>query len=218
MKKIILTLAAMIPLCGCVGAIQSATLHKEVQENQKNVGHANESCKSELDQDAALGPLHGKVELYRTDLVSSPPFAMLTNESFAAGAELPAIAHWADVREKCRKAADAAFQMPKAAYDNQRQYVTDLRNMIRSQLQGVDSLLVALYQQKVTYGEFAQKRFDISRDTSAIISEMRRAADDRDAQRAAVAQQSFANAMGIWSSYIAAVNARPARTVIILRK
>jgi hypothetical protein len=217
MKKIILTMAAMIPLCGCA-AIQSAALHDEVQENKKNIGLANERCKSELDQDAALEPLHGKVELYRTDLVSSPPFAMLANESFAAGAEVPAIAHWADVRERCRKAGDAAFQMPKAAYDNQRQYVTDLRNMIRSQVQGVDSLLVALYQQKVTYGEFAQRRFEVSRDTSAAIADMRRAADDRDMQRAALAQQSFANAMGVWSSYIAAVNSRPARTVVIIKR
>jgi hypothetical protein len=216
MRKIILTMAAMISLSGCM-ALQSAALQKEVLDNQKSVGAANERCKSELDQDAALTPLRGKVELYRTDLLSSPPFAMLANESFAAGAELPAIAHWADVRAQCRKEADAAFKMPSAAYANQRNYVTDLRNMVRSQVQGVDSLIVAVYQQKVTYGEFAQRRFEVSRDTSAAISDMRRAADDRDMQRAALAQQSFANAMGAWSSYIVAVNARPAMTVIIRR-
>lgn len=217
MKKILLTTIAILPLSGCMAALQSGALHKEVDDNQKRTIAASEFCKSELDQDPALEPLRGKVELYRVDFISSPPFAILANESFATGAELPAIAHWADIREKCRKAGDAAFKMPSAAYDNQRQYVTDMRSMIRSQVQGIDALLVALYQQKLTYGEFAQKRFDINRDTSGAISDMRRAAEDRDAQGAAAAQQSFANAMGIWSNYIAAVNARPAMVVIVHR-
>lgn len=208
MKRIIWTVAAMIPLSGC-GAIQSAALHKEVQDNQVRAVAANDRCKSGMDQDPALEPLRGKVELYRTSFVNSPPFSVLANTGFPSELELKAIAHWAEIREACQKESDAAFKMPSAAYSNQRDFVNDLRNMLHAQAGSVNSLVVALYQQKVSYGEFAQKRFDINRDTSLAISDMRRAAEDRDMQRASIAQQNFANIMGTWSAYIAAVNARP---------
>jgi hypothetical protein len=47
----------------------------------------------------------------------------------------------------------------------------------------VSALIVALYQRKLTYGEFAQKRYEFSRDGAAAEREFRQAALIADQQR-----------------------------------
>jgi len=77
----------------------------------------------------------------------------------------------------------------------------------------VSALIVALYQGKVTYGEFAQKRYEFGRDGAAAEREFRQATLIADQQRAIeaqqLAQQRFQNTLAVWSTYLQAVNSRP---------
>jgi len=80
------------------------------------------------------------------------------------------------------------------------------------------ALIVALYQGKMTYGEFAQKRYEFARDGIAAEREFRQATLIGDQQRAVqaqqLAQQNFQNRLAVWSAYIQAVNSRPPQTNI----
>jgi hypothetical protein len=79
----------------------------------------------------------------------------------------------------------------------------------------IGELIVSLYQQKLTYGEFAQKRYWISSQASAAELAYRQSVLDRDEQRRLEAQQQFAATLTGWGNYIQAVEARQPQTVHI---
>ena len=76
-------------------------------------------------------------------------------------------------------------------------------------------LILALYQQKLTYGEFARKRYEITRDALGALNELRQAYIDHEEQRQMLAQQQLTNTFAAWSEYMQAVNARQPQTVYI---
>jgi hypothetical protein len=82
----------------------------------------------------------------------------------------------------------------------------------------VSALIVALYQQKMTYGEFAQKRYEIGRDIAAAEREYRQAILMTDEQLAIqaqqVAQQNAQSTIVVWTTYVQTVNARQAHTIV----
>jgi hypothetical protein len=86
----------------------------------------------------------------------------------------------------------------------------------------VSALIVARYQRKMTYAEFAQKRYEFSRDGAAAELEYRQATLNADQQLAMqaqqLAQQNFQNKLTAWSTYLQAVNARQPQTVNITGK
>lgn len=81
----------------------------------------------------------------------------------------------------------------------------------------VSELVVSLYQQKLTYGEFAQRRYTIGKaavDASRQYREARMLQDqERQLQAQQLASQQFANSMNAWTNYMQAVNARQPQTV-----
>ena len=81
----------------------------------------------------------------------------------------------------------------------------------------VGQLIVALYQQKLTFGEFAQKRYEITREAASAEQEFRRSTQLADQQRQMqaqqLAQQQFQNNLIAWSAYMQSVSARQAQTV-----
>jgi hypothetical protein len=83
----------------------------------------------------------------------------------------------------------------------------------------VGELVVALYQQKLTYGEFAHKRYEITRDANSAELAFRQSELNADRQRQVqaqqLAQQQFANNLAAWSVYMQSVNARQPQTVHI---
>jgi hypothetical protein len=79
----------------------------------------------------------------------------------------------------------------------------------------VGELIVALYQQKLTYGEFAQKQYEFGRDALATELAFTRAIVERDDDRQVQVQQQFADVQRTWTNYIQAVNARQPQTVNI---
>ncbi len=83
----------------------------------------------------------------------------------------------------------------------------------------VGDLIVALYQEKLTYGEFARKRYEITRDAADAERQYRQSTQLADQQQRMqaqqLAQQQFANSLAAWSTYMQAANARQPQTVHI---
>ncbi len=81
----------------------------------------------------------------------------------------------------------------------------------------VGDLIVSLYQQKLTYGEFARKRYEITRAAADAQRQFRQSVQIADqAQRLQaqqLAEQQFQSSLAAWSAYMQSVNARQPQTV-----
>jgi len=176
----------------------------------------NMECKDKL-QTSDLDVIRTKVELYRDSWENAVPFAIATNDAFPTQEEKAAIARWATLREQCIASANAAFSVPPSSNPLQVTQIQQDRSFQQSATAGVGDLIVALYQQKLTYGEFARKRYEITRDAADAERRYRESTQLADQQQRMqaqqLAQQQFANSLAAWSTYMQAVNARQPQTV-----
>jgi len=162
-----------------------------------------------------LDPIRRKVELSRNMTDGPPPFEIASNDAFPADSERVVIAKWATLRDACVKRSQALLATPPSSNAAQAAFFQqDISFSIDVSAQ-VGKLIVALYQQKLTYGEFAQKRYEIGSQASAAELVFRQSAIDRDHQRQMQAQQQFANSLAVWATYMQAVEARQPQTVNI---
>jgi len=176
----------------------------------------NAECKDQLGT-SELDPIRNKVELYRDSLESPVPFAIATIDAFPTQEERDAIAKWAALREECIKQGNAASSMPPGATPLQVTEIQQDRSFGQAALAKVGDLIVALYQQRLTFGEFARKRYEITRDAAEAERQYRQSlqlADQQQRMQAQqLAQQQFSNSLAAWSTYMQAVNARQPQTV-----
>lgn len=171
------------------------------------------SCKADMNN-PELDIIRNKVELFRLVTDNPPSFDLTTNNSYPTAKEKVAIAKWAKLREDCSAKDNDAINANAQPPANEMQRVffekeTAFRKQMNAQ---IGSLIVALYQGKITYGEFAQKRYEM---VSAILStetDYRSAMlmQDRDAQMKAqqIAIQQQQNNIMAWGTYMQTVNAR----------
>lgn len=179
---------------------------------------AADQCKADY-ATPELDPIRNKVELFRDGTSGAPPFAIASNDSFATPEERVAISKWAPLRENCLSRIEALQTDPLSASPLQRTYREQDRAFSREVTASVSALIVALYQDKVTYGEFALKRYEIIRDGRAAELAFRQATLEHDQQRQMqaqqIAQREFSNRLATWNTYMQAVNARQPQTVHI---
>jgi hypothetical protein len=188
-----------------------------VDEGAKNeVGASLERCKSDLET-PELYPIRQKVELFRNMTDGPPPFAIASNDTFPTDSERVVIGKWATIRDACLSSSYALLLPPPSANAMQSTIFQQDVSFGKEASARVGELILALYQQKLTYGEFAQKRYEIGRDASAAELAFRQSSLERDQQRQMqaqqLAQQEFAAHMNAWATYVQAVNARQPQTV-----
>lgn len=118
-------------------------------------------------QTPALDAIRGKVELIKTDATAGPAFEIATNNSFPTKNEGQAIAAWAKLRDGCAKRLAGLSTLPEDAAMPLVMLDQTFRSLDKQVEADVDHLIVELYQQKLTYSEFAQKRYGIERDGNA---------------------------------------------------
>jgi hypothetical protein len=173
---------------------------------------ADEECKADY-ATSELDPIRSKVELSRKSAESSVPFEIASNDKYPTAQERTAIGKWAKLREVC---VERNRQITDVDVDGltplQQTYTQQMRGY-RDQMQArVGELIVALYQSKLTYSEFALKRYDITRSIASAQRDFRAATlmADRDAQMKAqqIAEQQMQNNLMMWSNYMQSVNAR----------
>lgn len=165
-----------------------------------------------------LDPIREKVELMRMSNDDSPPFGIATNNSFPTEKERDAIAKWAKIREGCvKRDNDIILSAPKPSNPLQAAFYEQILAFRKQVTSRVGELIVALYQSKLTYGEFAQKRYEMVSNIQASERDYRSSVllSDRDAQFKAqqLAQQQQSNNLAAWSTYMQSVNSRQPQTV-----
>ena len=179
---------------------------------------AADQCKTDfLTPD--LDPLRHKVELFRESMDGAVPFEIASIDTFPANAERPVIAKWATLRDECTRRSDSLSNILPNSTAMQVAFLQKSRSFYKQASERVSELIIALYQQRLTYGEFAHKRYEIGRDAAEAELTYRQAALETNQQRQMQAQQlaeeRFANRLAAWSTYMQAVNARQPQTVHI---
>ena len=176
------------------------------------------SCEEQM-KTSDLNLIRNKVELSRTTISGPPPFEIATNNSFPTQKEKQAISIWAKIREQCSKQTKEALSQNDTLVANamQRAYA-DKQMEFRRQMDGqLSALVVALYQSKLTYGEFSQKRYELVESIVSAERDYRAATliQDRDVQVRSeqLALQQQANNINAWNVYMQSVNARQPQTV-----
>jgi hypothetical protein len=181
---------------------------------QERTEQAQAECSHEM-QTPDFDAIRTKIELIRADADTPPPFDIASNDSFPTPAERQVIARWATVRDSCIKKGTAirsptSNALQAALAEQDRSFATEVAGR-------VGELIVVLYEGKLAYGEFAQKRYEIGRDGAAAERQFRAAAliadHERQLQEQQFAQQQFQNNLLAWSAYMKAVNARQPDTV-----
>ena len=193
---------------------------EEVQQQNATIEdqfkNAKAQCAADI-QSRDLDPIRHKVELTRDSPEAPPPFEIASNDTFPTEAERPAIAGWATIRDECIRRTNAVSNIPPSANPMQVTFLQQVRAFGNEDGGRVSELIVALYQQKLTYGEFAQKRYEISRDAVAAERQFRQsvmvADQQRQMQAQQLAQQQFHNNLMAWSVYMQSVSARQPQTV-----
>jgi len=218
---ITLTAACLVTACNTnAGLARQHTADVKQWNDAQTAGGkaAAEQCKADY-ATAALDPIRHKVELYREPPDAAPPFEIASNDTFPTNAERAIIGKWASLRDECVRRSDAVFTIPPTASGMEVAFLQQRRSFGLQSGARVGELIVALYQQKLTYGEFAHKRYEITRDAAAAELAFRQSTLDRDQQRQMqaqqLAQQQFANNLAAWSVYMQSVNARQPQTVHI---
>ena len=143
-------------LCGCISGRASL-----IKQRDTAMISAAEQCKSDFSA-PDLDPIRHKVELYRESTDSSVPFEIASNDALPTDAELPVIAKWAALRDECIHRTLQASQPPADATAMQSAFVKQREFLYHQAKERISALIVALYQKKLTYGEFAHKRYQIN--------------------------------------------------------
>jgi hypothetical protein len=186
-------------------------MQKETAELEVNQKAAQAQCESDL-QTSDLDPIRAKIQFWRKP--DDPvPFDIAVNNDFPSEVERGAIAKWASLREACSARMDRANQVPAGATPAQAAFFQQEWAFVKDASNKVGELVVALYQGKMAYGEFAQNRYKVGQAAADAEREYRASVAIADEQRQMearrLAQQQFANQLAAWGTYMQAVNARP---------
>lgn len=163
-----------------------------------------------------LDPIRHKVEFVRQQ-DEAPPFEFASLDQFPTAAEQPLLGKWATRRDACLKRAHGVNVIPPNAGAMDVTYIEQERAYTTEAEGRVSELIVALYQQRVTYGEFARRRYEIGKAASDAQRQYREARliqdQDRQLQVQQIVNQQFANNLNAWANYMHAVNARQPQSV-----
>jgi len=200
------------------------SLHRKEAEDAAKAQHdaiaaqfnaVRKQCEADLET-PELDAIRHKVQFMR-EQDATPPFEFASLDVFPTAAERPLIAKWATLRDDCLKRAHAVDAVPSNANALDASFIRQERAFSTEAEGRVSELIVALYQQKMTYGEFAERRYAIGKAASDAQRQYResRLVEDQQLKLQAqqMANQQFTNNLNAWSNYMQAVNARQAQTV-----
>ena len=212
------TILAFVTMNGCsvTHLVQEEGYKSDVEKMNVQLQAAHQQCKDNM-QSPDLDLIRQKVELNRTIGDKDPPsFLVASNEAFPIDPERQVIAKWAAMRDACVRAVNAIQVTPSSANAKERIDFQEQMSITREATAHIGELVLALYQQKLTYGEFAQKQYEFCRDAQAAEYTFTRAVierdDDQRMQDEQQAKQQYAKVVTGWTDYIQEVNARQPQT------
>jgi len=198
-------------------------LHREEATKQNSAiidqfKAANDQCKIDMSV-SVLDPIRHKVELVKYPFDAAPAFEVASIDEFPNAVEKEAISKWGTIRDGCIMRDESISFIPPASNAISVAFMQQQKAFLKEARARISELIVALYHSKLTYGEFATKRYEISK--SAVDAErqyresMILADQQRQQQAQQLAQQQFQNNLQAWSTYMQSVNARQPQTVYI---
>jgi hypothetical protein len=178
---------------------------------------SREECKASV-ATPELEPIRHKVELVREEGDQPLPFEIATNDNFPTSDDRPVIARWATLRDECIRRMEQLQYIPAGATELQITMLKQLRSFVQQVTGDETELIIGLYQQKLTYGEFGRKRYEVGKAAQAFtraIQEAGTASNNTQQQLLDLqgAQQQFTDTIDAFSKYVQAVQARKPRTV-----
>jgi hypothetical protein len=198
-------------LVGCA-AIRNEQVKTEMADIRANQKAADDQCIADLEADRSLDPIRDKIELRRANAEAPPPFSLLSNTNYPSAQEREAIVAWERERERCRNSKLAINDIPAHADGFDANFLREMNGLGLKAGGQVDALTVALSQGRMTYGEFAQKRYEVGRDLAEASRQFRQAALEADFQRrqqeGALAVQQFQAVTNAWGTYMQTIQAR----------
>lgn len=174
-----------------------------------------EQCEAEIALQE-LDNIRTHLDLSTRAGVQPPTISQSTNTKYPNKAESASILQWARILERCNfLIAESLESLPKPLTQMQVTSHEKKKSFRNQRISQLNSLIVALYQGKLTYGEFAQKRHEITSIINNAENDYKTSVliQDREAQIKAeqLALQQQQNSINTWNSYLQTVNARPVR-------
>jgi hypothetical protein len=151
----------LILLAGCAGTQQ--------RQATAQVQAIAQSCIQRMQSDRDLDPIRTKIELTRTIMSGAPPPAMLADQSRPTPDEGIAIAKWNGIREACVQEEMAIWNglsLPANLEPKRGKLVLTLRQA--NERTGL--LVAALYEGRLTYGQFAAERMKTTDQAAAALT------------------------------------------------
>lgn len=164
-----------------------------------------EQCQADLAvQD--LDPIRAKADISRMAFEGPPPFSIALDDTFPTDSERAVIAKWITIWNRCRQQLRWSTVGPTnamAAAALAQEFA--LSRFFHS---NVGHLIQALYYQELTYGEFALKRFQFTRDAVALRLAIDKAQRDSDQNRLVQTRRQFLYLRLSWNIYLRRVHVR----------
>ena len=164
-----------------------------------------EQCQADLAVQE-LDPIRAKADVSRIAAEGPPPFSIALNDTFPTDSERAVIAKWIKIWNGCRKQSNLQHVAPPNAMAAAA--LAQAFALSRFFHANVARLIQALYYQELTYGEFALKRYQFTRDAGALylaIDEAQRASDQN---RLVQTLRQFLNLRLSWNTYLRRVHVR----------
>jgi PBP1b-binding outer membrane lipoprotein LpoB len=196
-SRLALMLLVILAIGGC-GA--NAVIQQHNTEDSQSAADINavssaaeQQCAAEM-KSPELDPIRDKVSI---ENAINPPVRFLVNNNKPTPKEAQALLTWASLREKCagyERAAIASLPVPPDMdADIKERAKAGLNNVIDQAQRGGNYLIAALYEKRMTYGEFNKHRADLSQkilaEHAAYVATWVEQDKASTLQKAAVAQQ-----------------------------
>ena len=190
----------------------------QIADIRKQLQAAAKQCEMDM-KSPDLDLIRSKVELFRAVDEAPPPFEIASNDTFPTPGDRRVIAEWASIRDECLRRRNAISYIPASATPLQATVLQQLHAFSDEAAGRVSELIIDLYQAKLTYGEFAQKRYEIAKAQATAERQFRESALVADQQRQVeaqqLAQQQFQNNLVALNAYMQSVSARQPQTVYL---
>ncbi|ASL45236.1 hypothetical protein bAD24_I17320 [Burkholderia sp. AD24] len=163
-----------------------------------------------------LNPIRNKIEIFH-DPLSPAPYTYASLDAFPTDADIPLIIKWEELRDACIE-QEHAISLASPDLTPMAQSIFLQRAAFASVAEAkLRQLTVALSQQKLTYGEFAQRRYQINAAADNAASQVSATLNIRDQGSQILAQDRIKKEFSIESDaldgYLHALAARPPRMV-----
>jgi hypothetical protein len=162
-----------------------------------------------------LDSIRSKADLSRIPADGPPPFRIALNDTFATDSERADIAKWIRIQNLCRRRFAIPRSMPPPGIAIEAASLQQASALSRILQLSFGRLIRALYCQELTYGEFARKRYEFTRDAAALSSAIEDAGLGADQTKLRQTLRQLRYLKISWNAYLWRLDARRPATVHI---